>query len=219
MWVSGVKLRLLVVGIFAIPIISPALYCLSFPFQCYYLGASKDSATKILGEVTRPLSVHVPIVKICERLKKMNSQICKLNYGTRDFSMCRWALKHWAMLSKKPALEGRNSPLTDRLLSWWMVLLCQLSSCKGREINKLIITQYHICVSGKFLKMNKGATYGGLWRHESMCSMAGGLWSCNVTAFSFWVCLSFFQLLLLGTGLVSSNQVLHDDTAHQGCLK
>ncbi|ERE77428.1 cerebral dopamine neurotrophic factor-like protein [Cricetulus griseus] len=49
---------------------------------CYYLGASKDSATKILGEVTRPLSVHVPIVKICERLKKMNSQICKLNYGT-----------------------------------------------------------------------------------------------------------------------------------------
>ncbi|XP_038191483.1 cerebral dopamine neurotrophic factor [Arvicola amphibius] len=47
---------------------------------CYYLGATKDAATKILGEVIRPMSVHVPIVKICERLKKMDSQICELKY-------------------------------------------------------------------------------------------------------------------------------------------
>ncbi|XP_052584953.1 cerebral dopamine neurotrophic factor isoform X1 [Peromyscus californicus insignis] len=47
---------------------------------CYYLGATKDAATKILGEVTRPMSVHMPIVKICERLKKMDSQICELKY-------------------------------------------------------------------------------------------------------------------------------------------
>ncbi|XP_075826587.1 cerebral dopamine neurotrophic factor isoform X1 [Microtus pennsylvanicus] len=47
---------------------------------CYYLGATKDAATKILGEVTRPMSVHVPVVKICERLKKMDSQICELKY-------------------------------------------------------------------------------------------------------------------------------------------
>ncbi|XP_040611427.1 cerebral dopamine neurotrophic factor isoform X2 [Mesocricetus auratus] len=45
---------------------------------CYYLGATKDAATKILGEVTRPVSVHMPTVKICERLKKMDSQICEL---------------------------------------------------------------------------------------------------------------------------------------------
>uniref|UniRef100_A0ABK0LX56 Cerebral dopamine neurotrophic factor n=1 Tax=Rattus norvegicus TaxID=10116 RepID=A0ABK0LX56_RAT len=48
---------------------------------CYYLGATKDSATKILGEVTRPMSVHMPTVKICEKLKKMDSQICELKYG------------------------------------------------------------------------------------------------------------------------------------------
>nr|XP_048316946.1 cerebral dopamine neurotrophic factor [Myodes glareolus] len=47
---------------------------------CYYLGATKDAATKILGEVTRPMSVHVPVGKICERLKKMDSQICELKY-------------------------------------------------------------------------------------------------------------------------------------------
>ncbi|XP_008832570.1 cerebral dopamine neurotrophic factor [Nannospalax galili] len=47
---------------------------------CYYLGATKDAATKILSEVTRPMSVHMPAVKICEKLKKMDSQICELKY-------------------------------------------------------------------------------------------------------------------------------------------
>ncbi|XP_052013241.1 cerebral dopamine neurotrophic factor [Apodemus sylvaticus] len=47
---------------------------------CYYLGATTDAATKILGEVTRPMSVHMPTVKICEKLKKMDSQICELKY-------------------------------------------------------------------------------------------------------------------------------------------
>ncbi|XP_058525261.1 cerebral dopamine neurotrophic factor isoform X2 [Ochotona princeps] len=48
--------------------------------KCYYLGATKDAATKILGEVIRPMSVHMPAVKICEKLKKMDSQICELKY-------------------------------------------------------------------------------------------------------------------------------------------
>uniref|UniRef100_A0A8C6MU80 Cerebral dopamine neurotrophic factor n=1 Tax=Mus spicilegus TaxID=10103 RepID=A0A8C6MU80_MUSSI len=50
---------------------------------CYYLGATTDAATKILGEVTRPMSVHIPAVKICEKLKKMDSQICELKYGKK----------------------------------------------------------------------------------------------------------------------------------------
>ncbi|XP_069911537.1 cerebral dopamine neurotrophic factor isoform X2 [Oryctolagus cuniculus] len=50
------------------------------PGMCYYLGATKDAATKILSEVTRPMSVHMPAVKICEKLKKMDSQICELKY-------------------------------------------------------------------------------------------------------------------------------------------
>uniref|UniRef100_A0A9L0T130 Cerebral dopamine neurotrophic factor n=2 Tax=Equus caballus TaxID=9796 RepID=A0A9L0T130_HORSE len=48
--------------------------------KCYYLGATKDAATKILSEVIRPMSVHMPAVKICEKLKKMDSQICELKY-------------------------------------------------------------------------------------------------------------------------------------------
>lgn len=47
---------------------------------CYYLGATKDAATKILSEVTRPMSVHMPAMKICEKLRKMDSQICELKY-------------------------------------------------------------------------------------------------------------------------------------------
>ncbi|XP_008585460.1 PREDICTED: cerebral dopamine neurotrophic factor [Galeopterus variegatus] len=47
---------------------------------CYYLGATKDAATKILSEVTRPMSVHMPVIKICEKLKKIDNQICEMKY-------------------------------------------------------------------------------------------------------------------------------------------
>ncbi|XP_006191656.1 cerebral dopamine neurotrophic factor [Camelus ferus] len=47
---------------------------------CYYLGATEDAAAKILSEVTRPMSVHMPAMKICEKLKKVDSQICELKY-------------------------------------------------------------------------------------------------------------------------------------------
>ncbi|XP_075408462.1 cerebral dopamine neurotrophic factor [Tenrec ecaudatus] len=50
---------------------------------CYYLGATKDAATKILSEVTRPMSVHMPAMKICEKLKKIDRQICELKYEKR----------------------------------------------------------------------------------------------------------------------------------------
>ncbi|XP_006007876.1 cerebral dopamine neurotrophic factor [Latimeria chalumnae] len=47
---------------------------------CYYLGATSDAATKITSEVTRPMSSHVPVNKICEKLKKKDIQICELKY-------------------------------------------------------------------------------------------------------------------------------------------
>ncbi|CAH2275646.1 Hypothetical predicted protein [Pelobates cultripes] len=47
---------------------------------CYYLGATTDAATKILNEVTRPMSAHIPVDKICERLRKTDIQICELKY-------------------------------------------------------------------------------------------------------------------------------------------
>ncbi|XP_072522134.1 mesencephalic astrocyte-derived neurotrophic factor [Salminus brasiliensis] len=47
---------------------------------CYYIGATSDAATKIINEVSKPLSYHVPVDKVCEKLKKKDSQICELKY-------------------------------------------------------------------------------------------------------------------------------------------
>ncbi|KAM9326645.1 mesencephalic astrocyte-derived neurotrophic factor [Gastrophryne carolinensis] len=47
---------------------------------CYYIGATSDAATKITNEVSKPMSNHIPAEKICERLKKKDSQICELKY-------------------------------------------------------------------------------------------------------------------------------------------
>lgn len=49
--------------------------------QCYYIGATSDAATKMTNEVSKPLSYHAPVDKICEKLKKKDSQICELRYG------------------------------------------------------------------------------------------------------------------------------------------
>jgi len=47
---------------------------------CYYLGGVEESATGILGEISKPLSYNLPADKICEKLKKKDSQICELRY-------------------------------------------------------------------------------------------------------------------------------------------
>ncbi|XP_073418635.1 mesencephalic astrocyte-derived neurotrophic factor [Dendrobates tinctorius] len=47
---------------------------------CYYIGATSDAATKITNEVSKPLSHHIPVEKICEKLKKKDGQICELKY-------------------------------------------------------------------------------------------------------------------------------------------
>ncbi|XP_028302219.1 mesencephalic astrocyte-derived neurotrophic factor [Gouania willdenowi] len=47
---------------------------------CYYIGATSDAATKMINEVSKPLSFHVPVEKICEKLKRKDSQICELRY-------------------------------------------------------------------------------------------------------------------------------------------
>ncbi|XP_059615978.1 mesencephalic astrocyte-derived neurotrophic factor homolog [Phlebotomus argentipes] len=47
---------------------------------CYYLGGLEDSATGILGELSRPLSWSMPADKVCEKLKKKDAQICDLRY-------------------------------------------------------------------------------------------------------------------------------------------
>lgn len=49
--------------------------------QCYYLGGLEESATGILGELSKPLSWSMPSDKICEKLRKKDAQICDLRYG------------------------------------------------------------------------------------------------------------------------------------------
>lgn len=55
--------------------------------QCYYIGATSDAATKITNEVSKPLSYHMPVEKVCEKLKKKDSQICELKYGKFGFAV------------------------------------------------------------------------------------------------------------------------------------
>nr|CAG4648295.1 EOG090X0F26 [Moina brachiata]SVE93301.1 EOG090X0F26 [Moina brachiata] len=47
---------------------------------CYYLGGLEESATGILGELSKPLSWSTPVDKVCEKLKKKDVQICDLRY-------------------------------------------------------------------------------------------------------------------------------------------
>lgn len=56
--------------------------------QCYYIGATDDAATKIINEVSKPLAHHIPVEKICEKLKKKDSQICELKYGECHRDAC-----------------------------------------------------------------------------------------------------------------------------------
>ena len=53
---------------------------------CYYIGATEDAATGIVNEVVKPLVSSVPAEKICEKLKRMDGQICELKYDKKiDF--------------------------------------------------------------------------------------------------------------------------------------
>lgn len=54
--------------------------------QCYYLGGRETSATGMLGEMSKPMSWGMPTIKICEKLKKKDAQICDLRYGMYDWS-------------------------------------------------------------------------------------------------------------------------------------
>ncbi|XP_052036869.1 mesencephalic astrocyte-derived neurotrophic factor-like [Apodemus sylvaticus] len=47
---------------------------------CYYTDATDAAATKISNEVSKPLAHHIPVGKICEKLKNKDSQICELRY-------------------------------------------------------------------------------------------------------------------------------------------
>uniref|UniRef100_A0A915ILI5 Mesencephalic astrocyte-derived neurotrophic factor homolog n=1 Tax=Romanomermis culicivorax TaxID=13658 RepID=A0A915ILI5_ROMCU len=47
---------------------------------CWYIGAAHDSATRIINDVTKPLSIHFPVERVCEKLGQKDAQICELEY-------------------------------------------------------------------------------------------------------------------------------------------
>ncbi|VDN01250.1 unnamed protein product [Thelazia callipaeda] len=47
---------------------------------CFYIGALPESATSIMNDVVKPLSWSMPVRKVCDKLKSMDSQICELKY-------------------------------------------------------------------------------------------------------------------------------------------
>ena len=52
-----------------------------FLLQCYYVGGLEESATGMLGEMSKPVSWGVPAGKVCMKLYKKDQQICDLKYG------------------------------------------------------------------------------------------------------------------------------------------
>ncbi|KAG7472924.1 hypothetical protein MATL_G00114090 [Megalops atlanticus] len=71
---------------------------------CYYIGATSDAATKIVNEVSKPLSYHVPVEKVCEKLKKKDSQICELRYD-KQLDLSTVDLKKLKVKDLKKILE------------------------------------------------------------------------------------------------------------------
>nr|XP_057910937.1 mesencephalic astrocyte-derived neurotrophic factor [Doryrhamphus excisus] len=71
---------------------------------CYYIGATSDAATKMINEVSKPLSYHVPVEKICEKLKKKDSQICELRYD-KQLDLSSVDLKKLKVKDLKKILE------------------------------------------------------------------------------------------------------------------
>ncbi|XP_029907405.1 mesencephalic astrocyte-derived neurotrophic factor [Myripristis murdjan] len=71
---------------------------------CYYIGATSDAATKMINEVSRPLSSHVPVEKVCEKLKKKDSQICELKYD-KQLDLSTVDLKKLKVKDLKKILE------------------------------------------------------------------------------------------------------------------
>ncbi|XP_061584311.1 mesencephalic astrocyte-derived neurotrophic factor [Cololabis saira] len=71
---------------------------------CYYIGGTSDAATKIINEVSRPLSHHVPVDKICEKLRKKDGQICELRYD-KQLDLTSVDLKKLKVKDLKKILE------------------------------------------------------------------------------------------------------------------
>uniref|UniRef100_A0A1I8EA05 Mesencephalic astrocyte-derived neurotrophic factor homolog n=1 Tax=Wuchereria bancrofti TaxID=6293 RepID=A0A1I8EA05_WUCBA len=71
---------------------------------CFYVGALPESATSIMNDVVKPLSWSMPVEKVCEKLRTMDSQICELKFD-KDIDWKTVDLKKLRVKELKKILE------------------------------------------------------------------------------------------------------------------
>jgi len=81
---------------------------------CYYVGGSEDAATGIVGELTKPVSWGMPADKVCEKLKKKDSQICELKYD-KQIDLNKVNLKKLKVRELKKILSDWDEHCSDCL--------------------------------------------------------------------------------------------------------
>ncbi|KAK3103651.1 hypothetical protein FSP39_020763 [Pinctada imbricata] len=74
---------------------------------CYYIGGLKTSATYILGAMAKPISWSMPALKVCEKLKDKDPQICDLKYD-KQIDLSKVDLKKLKVKDLKKILSDWN---------------------------------------------------------------------------------------------------------------
>jgi len=72
---------------------------------CWYIGAMHDSATGIINEVIKVISMGLPIDRACDRLGKLDHQICELEYD-KEIDWKTVDLNKFKVRDLKKVLDG-----------------------------------------------------------------------------------------------------------------
>jgi hypothetical protein len=85
--------------------------------MCYYIGGTPDAATGMLRSLSGPMKNGMPASRICEKLKKMDAQVCELRY-TKAIDVDTMDLKksRVKVLSPPPLLHYLH-PLPPELIA------------------------------------------------------------------------------------------------------
>ncbi|XP_018652152.1 hypothetical protein Smp_042400 [Schistosoma mansoni] len=79
---------------------------------CYYVGGLKTSAANILNSLVDPISWKMPVEKVCEKLFKIDSQICDLRYEKvidfKEFNFEKSKVKDLKKIIERWGLECRG---------------------------------------------------------------------------------------------------------------
>lgn len=110
------------------------------------MGGLEDSATGILSEVSKPLSWSMPALKICERLKKMDAQVCDIKFGKLEnfyFYIYKWkkAIKLHINI-QLICFKYKLYFILDKEIDWKTV---NLKKMKVKDLKKILDNWGEIC--------------------------------------------------------------------------